>query len=232
MSQVVQQLEVALDQQENKQVLLLNEITSGSDDFHPSISDEKNSVSKGKSPMASRHVQDPTSSVDNKTNSQAVNAGLPSVRRDVRKATTHKPLRLWPWDTFWNRVKRSKKNDFSSEGMLPTGQLVAVKRLSASFTQGLNEFKNEIHYLLNLQHRNIIKLLGYCIHRDEKLIVYEFMENASLYAFVGGWLRREQHPAWKVWDERRACDLVDESLEGAFLEEEALRCIQVGLLCT
>ncbi|KAL0450452.1 UNVERIFIED_CONTAM: putative G-type lectin S-receptor-like serine/threonine-protein kinase [Sesamum latifolium] len=39
------------------------------------------------------------------------------------------------------------------------------------------------------------------------------------------------HYAWMLWNEGKAVDLVDESLEGAFPVEEALRCIQVGLLC-
>lgn len=38
--------------------------------------------------------------------------------------------------------------------------------------------------------------------------------------------------AWKLWIAGNVLDLVDESLAGAFSEEEALRCIQVGLLCT
>ncbi|KAL6526299.1 hypothetical protein OROMI_029939 [Orobanche minor] len=78
---------------------------------------------------------------------------------------------------------------FHLYGVLPTAtrQLVAIKRFSPSSTQlNHSEFQNEIHLLSNLQHRNIIKLPGYCIHREEKLIVYEFMENATLYTLLGG----------------------------------------------
>ncbi|KAH6791933.1 hypothetical protein C2S52_002410 [Perilla frutescens var. hirtella] len=38
--------------------------------------------------------------------------------------------------------------------------------------------------------------------------------------------------AWKMWNEGKALNLVDEALKGTFSEEEAVRCIQVGLLCT
>ncbi|GFP79780.1 putative receptor-like protein kinase at5g39000 [Phtheirospermum japonicum] len=381
MSQVVLQLELALEQQDNKQPLALNETKSASDDIN-------DSVNTGQPTMASTHVHNVTPLPEEQTNSQVVNAGIPSVRKEGKKDTTHKPSRLWLWDAFLNRVKPSKKNDetyteiwdesnirstkydwdmisaatnqfspyfqighggFGSvyKGVLPTGQVIAVKRLSSSSRQGLKEFKNEILLLPNLQHRNIIKLLGYSIHREEKLIVYEFMENTSLDTFIGEevqhgslqWAHRfkiiigiargvvylhqdsglrvihrylklsnilvdsEMNPKisdfamartlvenhselvtqipgtyryippecllhgkysvksdvysfgivileilrgrrrmnasyleptfiWELWNEGRAYDLVDESLEGAFPEDEALRCIQVSLLCT
>ncbi|KAK4487795.1 hypothetical protein RD792_005518 [Penstemon davidsonii] len=235
------------------------------------------------------------------------------------------------------------------KGVLPTGQMVAVKRLSQNSSQGLNEFKSEILLISNLQHRNIIKLLGYCIH-GKPLLLYEFMENGSLNTHIYDEAQRrllhwdvrfkiimgigrgisylhqdsginiihrdiqtsnilldiQMNPkisnfgnavtleddrsevetsrivgtygymapeylmngiaslisdiyslgivvleivsgrrnnqfydglslveyAWKLWNEGKMLHLVDEFIEGAFSEEEALRCIQVGLLCT
>ncbi|KAL3813484.1 hypothetical protein ACJIZ3_014752 [Penstemon smallii] len=234
------------------------------------------------------------------------------------------------------------------KGVLSTGQIVAVKRLSQTSRQGIKEFKCSILLISNLQHRNIIKLLGYCIH-EEPLLVYEFMENGDLgthisvqrrllhwdmrfkilmgivrgiiylhqdsemktihrditpgnilldihmnpkissfglaltleddqsevetrvvgtmgylapeYCMHGiasvmsdiyslgivvleivsgrrsmDWVQSNDQTlveyAWKLWIEGNILHLVDESIEGAFSEEEALRCIQVGLLCT
>lgn len=72
--------------------------------------------------------------------------------------------------------------------MLPTGQVVAIKCLSPNSRQGNREFFNEIKSLSNLQHRNVIKLLGYCVHRDEKSVVYEFTGNTCLRDnLVRGW---------------------------------------------
>ncbi|KAL3624076.1 hypothetical protein CASFOL_032892 [Castilleja foliolosa] len=390
MSQVVQQLEIALEQHDNKQVSsAANETTSASDDIVSNISDGRDSTSTGQSPVASTRESYLTSPHEEQRNSRAVNDMLPSVRR----ATARKPLRFWSLDAIWNRVKPSKKNhalpdveiwdevnlrstkydldmiaaatnQFSTKigqggfgsiykGVLPNGQLIAVKRLSSSSVQGLGEFKNEIHFLPSLQHLNIIKLLGYCIHREEKLLVYEFMENKSLDTFfrdgqmqsnrlllwelrfkiikgiargvvylhqdsglrvihrdvklsnilldnemnpkisdfafartlaeyyseletrvagtfgylspeaciygkisfksdvytfgisvlqiVSGWgsiihashLGRKslRDHACELWNEGRTIDLIDESLQGAFPEDEALRCIQVGVLC-
>ncbi|KDP35639.1 hypothetical protein JCGZ_09077 [Jatropha curcas] len=61
-----------------------------------------------------------------------------------------------------------------------SGMVIAVKRLNQEGFQGHKEWLAEINYLGQLEHPNLVKLIGYCFEDDHRLLVYEFMPRGSM----------------------------------------------------
>lgn len=70
------------------------------------------------------------------------------------------------------------------KGILSDGQQIAVKKLLGSTGHGLDQLHNEILVLAELQHKNLVRLQGFCLHREQTLLVYEYIENGSLDNFL------------------------------------------------
>ncbi|RVW19636.1 putative LRR receptor-like serine/threonine-protein kinase [Vitis vinifera] len=66
------------------------------------------------------------------------------------------------------------------KGTLLDGRAIAVKDLMVASQQGKSQFIAEIATISAVQHRNLVKLHGFCIKENKRLLVYEYLENKSL----------------------------------------------------
>nr|XP_034593848.1 cysteine-rich receptor-like protein kinase 10 [Setaria viridis] len=66
------------------------------------------------------------------------------------------------------------------KGILSDGEEIAVKTLLGRTGHALHQLHNEIQVLAKLQHKNLVRLLGYCLHQNDTLLVYEYIKNGSL----------------------------------------------------
>ncbi|XP_078159272.1 cysteine-rich receptor-like protein kinase 2 isoform X2 [Carex rostrata] len=94
---------------------------------------------------------------------------------DLRKAT----------DDF-SHINRLGEGGYGAvyKGVLPDGREIAVKRLFFNTRQWLEQFFNEVRLVSQVQHKNLVKLLGCSVEGPESLLVYEYLCNTSLDHFL------------------------------------------------
>lgn len=72
------------------------------------------------------------------------------------------------------------------QGVLTNGKTVAVKRLFFNTKQWVDHFFNEVNLISQIEHKNLVKLLGCSITGPESLLVYEYIANQSLHDYLFG----------------------------------------------
>ncbi|KAK4477555.1 hypothetical protein RD792_016787 [Penstemon davidsonii] len=337
MAQVVLQLELALEQQESRKVAIPNQITNVAEETTLPVSPEQptvpssESIERGKNQRV--NTEPPPANKDGRKPKMYKSSwfwvwdalwkrGKVSRNEEiVRNSLSGSKLPEYDFAAIaaaTNQFSHSNKIGQGGygpvyKGVFPTGQIVAVKRLSQTARQGIKEFRRKttfyidevqrrlLHWdmrfkiimgivrgisylhqdsgmkiihrgiqtsniLLDIQMNPIISDFGlattleddqsvvetrvvgtmgylapeYCLYGTASVMSDIYSLGILVLEIVSGrrfmdWIQSHDQTlfehAWKLWVEENILHLVDESIEGAFSEEEALRCIQVSLLC-
>ncbi|KAK2993411.1 hypothetical protein RJ640_021630 [Escallonia rubra] len=105
-----------------------------------------------------------------------------------------KPPRWFTYPELEHATRGFSKGNFLAEGgfgsvhrgVLPDGQVIAVKQHKLASSQGDKEFCSEVEVLSCAQHRNVVMLIGFCVEDQRRLLVYEYICNGSLDAHLYG----------------------------------------------
>ncbi|KAK9139075.1 hypothetical protein Scep_008756 [Stephania cephalantha] len=83
-------------------------------------------------------------------------------------------------------------------GQLINGTPVAVKKLLNNLGQAEKEFRVEVEAIGHVRHKNLVRLLGYCIEGTHRMLVYEYVNNGNLEQWLHGAMRQHGYLTWEA----------------------------------
>ncbi|XP_052728163.1 wall-associated receptor kinase-like 20 [Vigna angularis] len=88
-------------------------------------------------------------------------------------------------------------NDFSQENLIGTGgfgevfkgtfddgTVFSIKRAKFGSTKGIDQMRNEVRILCQVNHRSLVKLLGCCLELEHPLLIHEYVSNGTLFYYL------------------------------------------------
>ncbi|CAO2201325.1 unnamed protein product [Urochloa humidicola] len=136
-----------------------------------------------------RKAQEALNSKEIKIPNAAKGNMLPSRRKlNSLKTSKKEVIAMMDFSVLESATSKfSEKNILGKGGFgcvyracLDKSGVAAVKKLNCCREEVEKEFENELNFLGKIRHHNVISVLGYCIHEDTRLLVYELMQNGSL----------------------------------------------------
>ncbi|KAL5700375.1 hypothetical protein ACHQM5_025825 [Ranunculus cassubicifolius] len=83
-------------------------------------------------------------------------------------------------------------------GNLINGNPVAVKKLLNNLGQAEKEFRVEVEAIGHVRHKNLVRLLGYCIEGTHRILVYEYVNNGNLEQWLHGGMHEQGYLTWEA----------------------------------
>ncbi|WOH15802.1 hypothetical protein DCAR_0935348 [Daucus carota subsp. sativus] len=82
------------------------------------------------------------------------------------------------------------------QGYLPNGSIIAVKKIFNNLGQAEKDFKIEVEAIGHVRHKNLVRLLGYCIEGTQRMLVYEYVNNGNLEQWLHGAMSQHGCLTW------------------------------------
>lgn len=84
------------------------------------------------------------------------------------------------------------------KGSLINGTPVAIKRILNNLGQAEKEFRAEVEAIGHVRHKNLVRLLGYCMEGTHRMLVYEYVNNGNLEQWLHGAMRQHGYLTWEA----------------------------------